>query len=78
MNERAKEDVETFIRILKEQYKIDILDIQRATRFFASYDRRSELIARTIIKTLVLMIMSGVGFVIYIGVMQIAQAIKTL
>ena len=78
MNERAKEDVEAFIRILKEEHGIDILDIQRAVRFFATYDKRSELIARTIIKALVLMLMSGVGYVIYLGVMQIAQVVKTI
>ena len=78
MNERAKEDVEAFIHILKEQHGIDILDIQRAVRFFATYDKRSDLIARTIIKTLVLMIMSGIGYVVYISVMHFSQVIKTL
>ena len=77
MNERAQEDVEAFIKILKEDHGIDILDIQRASRFFNTYDKRSDLIAKTIIKTLVLMLMSGIGYVIYVGVMHIVQVIKT-
>ena len=78
MNDRAKEDVEAFIKILKEDHGIDIMDIQRAARFFNSYDRRSDLIAKTIIKALVLMLMSGIGYVIYVGVMRIAQIVNTV
>ena len=66
-DEKAQKDVEAFIRILEEKHGIEIESLKSALRFHDTLSRRSDVIANTIIRTIIVAALGGIGTLIYMG-----------